>query len=66
MNIIALKTNWSIVKGKLKEKYRNLTDNDLAYISGREDDMLGHIQLKTGASRDELEGYLREECNCCG
>ena len=64
MNLASLKSNWSTAKAKLKEKYANLTDNDLAYIEGRPDEMFGQIQRKTGISTDELERYLREECFC--
>jgi uncharacterized protein YjbJ (UPF0337 family) len=65
MNLASLKSNWSTAKSKLKERFRNLTDNDLAYIEGRPDEMFGQIQRKTGISREELEHYLREECYCC-
>jgi uncharacterized protein YjbJ (UPF0337 family) len=65
MNLASLKSNWSTAKAKLKERYDNLTDNDLAYIEGRPDEMFGQIQRKTGISREELEHYLRQEC-CCG
>lgn len=64
MNTTKLKGNWNVAKGKLKQKYGNLTDNDLTFLEGREDEMLGRIQQKTGASRDELDRYLRDECNC--
>jgi uncharacterized protein YjbJ (UPF0337 family) len=64
MNIASLKSNWSNAKAKLKEKYASLTDNDLAYIEGRPDEMFGQIQRKTGISREELEQYLREQCAC--
>lgn len=64
MNTTKLKGNWNVAKGKLKQKYGSLTDQDLTYLEGREDEMLGRIQQKTGASRDELDRYLRDECNC--
>lgn len=60
MNTAMIRDRWGLFKGKLKEKYATLTDNDLAYILGREEEMLGHIQEKTGASRAELEQYLYE------
>jgi uncharacterized protein YjbJ (UPF0337 family) len=63
MNQLILQENWSVSKEKLKQKYPNLTDNDLAYILGKEDEMIDQIQRKTGESRDEIEKYLREECN---
>jgi uncharacterized protein YjbJ (UPF0337 family) len=64
MNHITLKDNWSIFKEKLKQKYPNLTENDLAFVLGKEDEMIDQIQRKTGESRDEIEKYLREECAC--
>jgi uncharacterized protein YjbJ (UPF0337 family) len=63
MNQLILQENWSVSKEKLKQKYPDLTDNDLAYILGKEDEMIDQIQRKTGESRDEIEKYLREECN---
>jgi uncharacterized protein YjbJ (UPF0337 family) len=65
MDISTLKSNWSTAKAKLKARYSSLTDNDLAYIEGRPDEMFGQIQRKTGISREELEHYLRQECLCC-
>jgi uncharacterized protein YjbJ (UPF0337 family) len=62
MNQLILQENWSVSKDKLKQKYPGLTDNDLAYILGKEDEMIGQIQRKTGESRDEIEKCLREEC----
>jgi uncharacterized protein YjbJ (UPF0337 family) len=62
MNQLILQENWRVSKEKLKQKYPNLTDNDLAYILGKEDEMIDQIQRKTGESRDEIERYLREEC----
>lgn len=59
-----LKETWSVVKTKLKERYAELTDNDLAYILGREEETLGHIQEKTGASREDILRILRDECGC--
>jgi len=63
MNQLILQENWSVSKEKLKQKYPDLTDNDLAYILGKEDEMIDQIQRKTGESRDEIEKYLREECH---
>jgi uncharacterized protein YjbJ (UPF0337 family) len=54
MNSIALKGNWNLVKGKLKQQYANLTDNDLAFVDGKEDELLGRLQLKLGKSKQEI------------
>jgi hypothetical protein len=64
MNQLTLKENWGLFKEKLKQKYPNLTDNDLAYILGREDEVIDQILRKTGESRGEIEKYLSEECHC--
>ena len=54
MNSTALKGNWNVVKGKLKQQYANLTDNDLAFVEGKEDELLGRLQLKLGKSKEEI------------
>jgi uncharacterized protein YjbJ (UPF0337 family) len=64
MNTTTIKGDWNVVKGKLKKKYANLTDNDLKYAEGQEDELLGRLQQKTGESRDELKRFLREDCGC--
>jgi uncharacterized protein YjbJ (UPF0337 family) len=64
MNTNTLKGIWGVIKARLKDRYSNLTENDLAYIQGREEEVIHHIQEKTGASRDELTRYLRDECGC--
>ncbi len=46
--------NWNEAKGKLKQKYANLTDDDLTFAEGKEDEMLGRLQQKTGRSKEEL------------
>jgi uncharacterized protein YjbJ (UPF0337 family) len=49
------------VKGKLKQKYAELTDDDLTYAEGKEDELLGRLQKRTGRTQEELrreiEGY---------
>jgi uncharacterized protein YjbJ (UPF0337 family) len=57
-----LKGIWTIAKGKLKQKYPRLTDNDLAYIDGEEEEMLAQIERRTGVAHDELKQYLLTEC----
>ncbi len=54
MNNLRVKGNWNEVKGKLKQKYGQLTDDDLEYAEGKEDEMLGRIQQKTGKKKEEL------------
>ena len=61
MNKLTLKGTWNEVKGKLKQKYAELTDDDLTYLEGKEDELLGRLQKRTGRTQEELrreiEGY---------
>jgi uncharacterized protein YjbJ (UPF0337 family) len=61
MNTLHVKGNWNIAKGKLKQKYSQLTDNDLTYEEGREDELIGRIQKRTGDSKDAVERFI-DEC----
>lgn len=61
---LKLKGNWNVTKGKLKQKYANLTDSDLLYEEGKEDELIGRIQKRTGAAREEIDRYLKEDCGC--
>jgi uncharacterized protein YjbJ (UPF0337 family) len=54
MNKTELKGNWNEQKGKLKQRFAVLTDNDLMYEEGRKDEMFGNLQIKLGKSKDEL------------
>lgn len=54
MDKLEIKGKWNVLKGKVKQKYGDLTDDDLAYVEGKEDELLGRIQDKTGKSREKL------------
>lgn len=65
MNTTKIKGNWNVAKGKLKQKYASLTDNDLTYVEGKEDELYGRLQQKTGATEDELKRVMRDSgCEC--
>lgn len=64
MNTTTLKGNWKIIQGKLKKQYAQLTDNDLIYVEGAEDELIGRIQKKTGESREKIEHFIDHDCNC--
>ena len=53
-----IKGNWNQIKGKLKQQWGDLTDDDLTYAEGKEDEMLGRIQKRTGASKDKLKDFI--------
>ena len=55
MNKLRMKGTWNEVKGKLKQKYGQLTDDDLAFAEGKEDELLGRLQSRLGKSRDEIK-----------
>lgn len=54
MDKLEFKGTWNEVKGKLKQKYAHLTDDDLKYTEGKSDEFLGKLQTKLGKSRDDL------------
>ena len=55
-----IKGNWNQIKGKLKKKYGELTNDDLVYVEGKEDELLGRIQKKTGKSKAEVKKFIDE------
>jgi uncharacterized protein YjbJ (UPF0337 family) len=57
-NKTGLKGNWNIVKGKLKEAYADLTDDDLLYEEGQEDELYGRIQTRIGKGKDEVKKMI--------
>lgn len=60
MDKLEVKGSWNEVKGKLKQKYGQLTDDDLAYEEGQEDQMYGRLQQKLGKTKDEIKKELRQ------
>jgi len=60
MNKLELKGDWNIAKGKLKQKFAKLSDNDLRYTEGQEDELVGRIQKRLGETREEVERIIRE------
>jgi uncharacterized protein YjbJ (UPF0337 family) len=54
MNTTELKGNWNVIKGKLKQQYASLTDNDLIYVDGAEDELFGRLQQKLGKTKEEI------------
>ena len=53
-----IKGNWNLLKGKLKQEYADLTDNDLLYVEGKEDELHGRLQKKFGKTKDEVDGLI--------
>lgn len=60
MDDLRIKGNWNKIKGKLKQQYAELTEDDLTYAEGKEDELIGRLQDKTGKSRDEIRRMLND------
>jgi uncharacterized protein YjbJ (UPF0337 family) len=65
MNTLELKGRWNIAKGQLKQKFARLTDDDWQYVEGKEEELMGRIQKRTGQTREQLEEARTEECSSC-
>ncbi len=59
MNTTEVKGNWNELKGKLKQRFAVLTDNDLMYEEGQKDELLGNLQVKLGKTKEELEEVFK-------
>jgi uncharacterized protein YjbJ (UPF0337 family) len=60
MNKLQVKGSWNELKGKLKQQYGNLTDDDLVFSEGKEDELLGRLQKKLGKSKDEVRQMIEK------
>lgn len=55
-----IKGNWDELKGKIKQKYAILTDNDLLFVEGKEDELLGRLEIKLGYTKDEIRESIEK------
>lgn len=60
MNITEIKGNWNELKGKLKQKYATLTDDDLMFAEGKEDEVIGRLQQRLGKSKEEIHKIISD------
>lgn len=58
MNTFTIKGNWNEIAGKLKQQYANLTDDDLLFKEGKEEEVLGRLQQKLGKTKEELRKII--------
>jgi uncharacterized protein YjbJ (UPF0337 family) len=60
MNKLEIKGNWNETAGKLKQKFANLTDDDLLLIEGKEEELEGRLQKKLGKTKEEVKKIISE------
>ena len=68
MNKLEIKGDWNIIKGKLTQKWATLSASDVQFSEGKEEELLGRIQKRTGESREAIEKVIKEACSsssCC-
>jgi uncharacterized protein YjbJ (UPF0337 family) len=63
MNALQLRGTWNIAKGKLKQKFARLSDDELKFAEGKEDELIGRIQRFTGKARRGDERNIDEGCD---
>jgi len=59
MNKLEIKGNWNEIKGKLKQKYGDLTDDDLTFAEGKEDELYGRLQKRLGKTKGEIKKEIQ-------
>ena len=58
MNKLQIKGTWNEAKGKLKQKYGTLTDDDLLFTEGKEDELYGRLQTRLGKTKEEIKKMI--------
>ena len=59
-NLTELKGNWNETKGRLKQKFAMLTDSDLLLLEGKQDEMIGRLQIRLGKTKEEIHKLISE------
>jgi len=57
-NLTELNGNWNEIKGKLKQKYSMLSNNDLLLVDGKKDELIGRLQVKLGKTKEEIRKLI--------
>lgn len=60
MDDLRISGNWKQIKGNLKQQYGDLTDDDLVYEEGKEDELVGRLEKKLGKSKDEVRAIINQ------
>ena len=58
MNKLNIKGNWNDISGQLKQKYANLTDDDLLFNEGKEEEIIGKLQMKLGKTKEQIHDMI--------
>ena len=58
MDTVSIKGNWKEISGKLKQRYANLTDDDVLFAEGKEEELLGRLQKKLGKTKEEIRKVI--------
>lgn len=56
---LKLKGSWNELKGKIKQQYASLTDDDLTYEEGKDDELIGRLQKKTGKTKEQVIDWIQ-------
>ncbi len=59
-NLTEIKGDWKEIKGKMKQKFAMLTDDDLLFAEGKQDEMLGKLEVKLGKTKAEIHKIISE------
>lgn len=57
---LRIKGNWDTLKGKLKQKYATLTDDDLLFVEGKENELLGRLEKKLGQTKEDIRNAIEK------
>ena len=60
MTKLSFNGTWNEIKGKMKQKYADLTDDDLLFVEGKEEEMLGRLQKRTGRAKEDLRKEIED------
>ena len=58
MNTLGIKGNWNEIAGKLKQQYASLTDDDVLFKEGKEEELIGRLQQKLGTTKEGLRDLI--------
>lgn len=64
MSMLAIKGNWNIAKGRMKQKLAQLANDDLQFIEGKEDELIGRIQRRTAVAKKHFKPAVKDSCTC--